>query len=71
MSFADLRKHARCRSCAGGSSATRHAFTTGHETACKKSFKSGASELISLLHILLACAEERVADIPSLARELD
>ena len=45
-------------------------FTPGHETACKKSFKAGASELISIFSVLLAFAEERAVRIASLEREM-
>ena len=54
----------------GRTGAVHNMFSPGHATACKKSFKAGASELLSLIHIVLAFAEEKVVGIDSLEREL-
>ena len=68
VTFADFRAYARRWQFQR--KVKNNMFTAAHETACKNSFKGGASELISIFHVVLAFAEERVVGTASLDREV-
>ena len=72
INFPDFHKFTRRWQFPRGSigTTTHNMFSPGHQTACKKSFKAGASELTSLIQIVVAFAEENVVGIESLEREV-